>query len=201
MSLAGPSLHLNSSAAVALRLLTGAGPRQAPELAEIQDKGGVKVADAPAPFAADPPGNTRIRLSLEAAERAYGADSFLMRTARGMADEVEIRIATIPENKETFRAQVIAMLSKSERMQADPGFMAALRSGQIVVHTIDEVPELDMQPLVRFTMYKDGYVYGNGGFTPDGGNWDLYQQLSSTRDQTIGAIDNVRFYAYWPRLA
>lgn len=104
----------------------------------------------------------RIILSLEAAEKAYGADSFLAQTARGRADQIEISTSVIPSDKNGFKSSVLAFLS--ENMKSDASFMAALRSGQVTVQTVDEVPELYIQPVVSFSMFQNGNHMGGGVF-------------------------------------
>lgn len=83
-------------------------------------------------------------------------------------------------------------------MKKDAGVMMALRSGQVTVQTVDEVPELNIQPYVSFEMYKDGNHLGGGSFGPDGTNLDLYEELGKTRRQAFGSLGNSQFLAYWP---
>jgi len=87
---------------------------------------------------------------MEAAEKAYGSESFLMQTARGSADQVEISTTVIPSGKKVFKSGVLDFLS--ENMKNDAGLMAALKSGQVTIQTVDEVPELNIQPYISFTM-------------------------------------------------
>lgn len=183
----------NSPAAVALRLLTEAATRAPGIGSALPDAKGMTP-----PGLSPPSGGVRISLSLEAAEQAYGADSFLMQQVRGRADRVEVSLSTIPEDKDALRSEVIAFLGKNRENDAE--FMAALKAGEIVVHTVDEVPDLNIQPMVSFTMYRDGAIQGSGGFTPSGFNQALYEQLSATRGQATGSLGHHQFYAYWPRL-
>ena len=186
-----------SSASIALRLLTDAAARSSNGTSAILSKNGAETREMAAikPFAHS--SGARIILSLAAAEQAYGSDSFLMQTARGRADEVEISTSTIPSDKDAFRSQVLAFLG--DDMKSDPAFMTALKAGKVVVNTVDEVPELNIQPMVSFTMYQNGYTTGSGGFSPSGTNQALYDQLSATRGQAAGSIGNSQFYAYWPK--
>lgn len=197
MSIVSPAAA--SGASIALRLLTEAAPRPAGASAAayptVPGKAGEPVA---LPRTASPPDDpTRIVLSLAAAEAAFGAESFLMQTARGRADEVQVSLSTIPTDKDAFRARVLAFLG--ETMAADAGFMAALKAGQVVVNTVDEVPELNVQPMVSFTLHQNGYSTGSGTFSPPGTNLALYEALSATRGQSFGSLGNAQFYAWWPR--
>ena len=195
MSLIGPTS--NSSASVALRLLTDAAARQSSPTTGTHLKSFTGTLNSASLKAATPSNDTKIILSLAAAEQAYGSESFLMQTARGRADEVQITTSTIPSEKDAFRSQVLAFLG--EDMKGDSEFMAALKAGKVTVNTVDEVPELNIQPMVSFTMYQNGHTTGSGGFSPEGTNQALYDQLSSTRGQAIGSIGNSQFYAYWPK--
>lgn len=188
----------NSSATVALRLLTDAAVKTSSGTAGSRPNRATGTLDLSALKAVTNSSGTRIILSLAAAEQAYGSESFLMQTARSRADQVEITTSTIPSDKDAFRSQVLAFLG--DDMKSDPEFMASLKAGKVVVNTVDEVPELNIQPMVSFTMYQNGYTTGSGGFSPSGTNQALYDQLSATRGQAAGSIGNSQFYAYWPKL-
>jgi len=157
------SANLNSSASVALKLLTDVATRFANNTSLLNSTGKVIWQMG---FAAVSPSThsngVRIILSLEAAEKAYGADSFLAQTARGRADQIEISTSVIPSDKNGFKSSVLAFLS--ENMKSDASFMAALRSGQVTVQTVDEVPELNIQPVVSFSMFQNGNHMGGGVF-------------------------------------
>jgi len=141
---------------------------------------------------------TRITFSLAAAEKAYGADSFLMQTVRGRADQVEIIQSTVPADKAAFKKDVLTFLAES--MKTLPDFMAALKAGKVVVHTVDEVPEFNFSPTVSFNMLNNGMSgAGSGSFTPPGANLALYDKLEVTRGQSVGALGNHQFYAYFLR--
>lgn len=84
-------------------------------------------------------------------------------------------------------------------MSGDSEFIAALKTGKVTVNTVDEVPEMNIQPLVSFSMYQNGHTTGSGGFSPAGTKQALYDHLSSTRGQAIGSIGNSQFYAFWPK--
>jgi hypothetical protein len=182
-----------SGASVALHLLTGPASRSAGAAGSVVPTDTRQGRTTPAPDA------TRIVLSLAAAEAAFGAESFLMQTARGRADTVEVSTSVIPEDKDALRARVLAYLG--DNMKADAGFMAALKAGQVVVNTVDEVPDLNIQPMVSFTLYQDGNSPGGGTFAQDGTNHALYEALSATRGQSIGSLGNAQFYAWWPKAA
>lgn len=199
MTWIGATTH--SSASIALRLLTEAtalpaasssggkpsvaGPSavSAKNEAVVGDNFGAKYF----PYAAE----TRITVSLKTAEKFYGSDSFLMQTAGGRADTVEIAIQKIPSDKEAYRAQLRQHLETHNAHDAE--FMAALKAGKVVIQTMDEVPELNFQPMVGFTMYKNGSIVGSGGFTPPGFNFDQLQQWEATRTQYVLADA----YAYY----
>ena len=123
MSLIGPTS--NSSASVALRLLTDAAARQSSPTTGTHLKSFTGTLNSASLKAATPSNDTKIILSLAAAEQAYGSESFLMQTARGRADEVQITTSTIPSEKDAFRSQVLAFLG--EDMKGDSEFMAAPR--------------------------------------------------------------------------
>jgi hypothetical protein len=195
MSLISPTS--NSSASVALRLLTDAAARQSNPTTGTQLKSLTDTVNSASQKAANPSYDTKIILSLAAAEQAYGSDSFLMQTARGRADEIQITTDTIPSDKAAFKSEVLSFLGTD--MKTDPEFMAALKAGKVTVNTVDEVPELKISPIVSFTMYQNGHTTGSGGFSPAGTNQALYDQFSSTRGQAIGSIGNSQFYAYWPK--
>lgn len=197
MSLVSPTS--NSPASVALRLLTDAAVRQSSQTTGTQPKSVTGTLHSAASKTITPSIDTKIILSLAAAEQTYGPDSFLMQTARSRADQVQITTSKIPSDKDVFRSQVIAFLG--EDMKSDPEFMAALKAGKVTVNTVDEVPELNIQPMVSFAMYQNGHTTGSGGFSPKGTNQALYDQFSSTRGQAIGSIGNSQFYAYWPKSA
>jgi len=192
------SANLNGSASVALKLLTDAATRSANSapLSNTLEKATrtIGVVAIPSTYS----NGVRITLSLEAAEKAYGSNSFLMQTARGRADQVEISQTVIPPDKAGFKSDVLAFLS--DNMKKDAGFMAALRSGQVTIQTVDELPpELNIQPYVSFEMYKDGNHLGGGSFGPDGMNLGLYEELGKTRGQAFGSLGNSQFLAHWPK--
>ena len=192
------SANFLSSASVALKLLTDAATRSANSTSLSNTIGRVTgqvggAAVSPSTYS----NGVRIILSLETAEKAYGSESFLIQTARGRADQVEISTTVIPSDKDGFKSDVLAFLS--ENMKKDAGFMMALKSGQVTVQTVDEVPELNIQPYVSFEMYRDGNHLGGGSFGPDGMNLDLYEELGKTRGQAFGSLGNSQFLAYWPK--
>lgn len=198
-----------SSSSVALRLLTEVATRSADDLAAGRQKpvdrikailgpGKTGSSAMPGPFSS--PDGTKIVLSLAAAEKLYGSDSFLMQTARGFADTVHITSSVIPADKGAFRTEVLAFLGNGSMTQ-DPEFLAALRKGKVTVNTVDEVPELNIPPMISFTMYLNGNMMGGGGFSPQNVDMSLYSELESQRGQAIGSIGNSMFYAHWPKAA
>lgn len=173
----------NSSASVALRLLTDAAAKssKSPNGAEQS-----KTSNAQAPTASKsigPSSGSRIILSIEAAERAYGADSFLMQTAKGKADQVEVTISSIPSDKTAYKKTLFEHMKT--HMTGDPDFMAALKAGKVTILTADEIPELNFQPTVSFTMMKNGASFGSGLFTPSGFNHGQLQEWEATRGQVV----------------
>jgi hypothetical protein len=141
----------------------------------------------------------RITLRLDAAEKVCGAGSFLKQTARGRADQVEISTSVIPSDKDGFRASVLAFLS--DNMKGDAGFTAAPRVRQVTVHSVDEVPELTIQPMVSFELYKNGYHQGGGTFSPEGANVALFHEMGKTRGQAFGSLGSSQFVAIWSKPA
>ena len=149
---------LNSSASVALLLLTNAAARSARGIPPLRPAKMPDDLDTAAIKSAAHSSGIRITLGMEGAEKAYGPGSFLMQTARGRADQVEISTSVIPSDKHKFRSDVLAFLG--ENMKSDTGFMAAFNAGQVAVLTVDEVPELNIQPMVSFSMYRNGHYQG-----------------------------------------
>lgn len=195
MSLISPTS--NSSASVALRLLTDAAARQSSPTTGAQLKGLTGTLNSASLKATTPSNGTKIILSLAAAEQAYGPDSPLMELARGRADSVQIEISKLPEDKNSFKSEVLNFLSQVH--VNDGNFMAALRAGKVVVHTVDEVPEMNFQPMISFNMLKDGNAFGGGVFTPKGFNWELFDKQEAFRGQDSGAIGMHQFYAYYSK--
>jgi len=179
-----------SGAAIALYLLSGKAPVAPGQPAARAD---------PAAAAQAPDRASRTILSLDTAAAMFGADSFLMQTARGRGDQVEVQISGPPEDEAAFRAQVLAELKAT--MGDDADFNAALRAGKVEVMTPDEVPELNLQPLVTFTILRDGNSQGGGGFHPKGTNVALYEEWGKTWGQNAGVTNNSIYYARWPTSA
>ena len=67
-------------------------------------------------------------------------------------------------------------------------FAEALRAGKVIVKTVDETPELNWQPQVDYTIYRDGYSQGGGGGTPWIGDYARYDAQSTPRGQANGSI-------------
>ncbi|MDF3607973.1 hypothetical protein PE067_18675 [Paracoccus sp. DMF-8] len=138
------------------------------------------------------------RLGLDAVERSFGADSPLARKMRSSrAVSAAIRASTIPSDKESFRQDVRRHLMRA--FGHDEAFRRALQQGTLVIQTTDETPELNFQPLIDYSVYRDGVEKGAGQFSPAGFNDRLYQQLGQTRNQTRGHLGLRQFYAWWPQ--
>lgn len=120
-----------------------------------------------------------------------------MRTARGVAEQVEVSTSVIPAETENFRRQVLAFLRQN--MTADAGFMAAFRAragdgpdgrrGARTNHPADGV----------VSVYANGNHLGGGTYSPAGTNPALFEQLGRTRGQAAGSLGNAQLVAHWPR--
>ena len=142
-------------------------------------------------------GSPVFRLGHDAVERIFGNDSpvaTLMRKHRAVS--ALIRASTIPSDKQSFRAEVRRYLEAT--YQNDASFRRALKEGTLVIHTTDEVPELNFQPLIEYIVHEGGEMRGHGLYATDGFNDDLYQELGRARQQARGNIGLRQFYAWWP---
>lgn len=184
-----------SSTSIALRLLTDAAIQPSANTSAIAAKDQATIGNGAGRKHSMDGDETRILVSLDAAEKFYGSDSFLMQAARGRADTVEISIAKVPEDKVAYKEKMLRQIKES--WSGDAGWMEAFRTGKVVIQTMDEVPELNMQPWVSYTLYLNGSHMGSGGFTPAGFNFDQLEEWSKTRVQgTFGdAFGDV--YAYY----
>lgn len=137
------------------------------------------------------------RLGIEAVERSFGADSPIARKMRSYRSiSASIRASTVPADKDSFRADVQRYLLQV--YQGDDAFQRAVKDGTLVIQTTDETPELNFQPLIAYTLYRNGEAQDSGTFRPDGFNEDLYRELGQTRNQTRGNYGLRQFYAWWP---
>lgn len=137
-------------------------------------------------------------LTPDAVDEAFGTDSHIAESVRICgADEVHVRLSPEPADKDAFRVEVLKELARLFR--GDANFMAALRAGRVGVMTPDEAPELNFQPMVDYTLYRDGEIQGGGGFTPEGFNDALYDELGQYWNHIASAIEMQEFYAFWPK--
>lgn len=180
----------SASAAVALRIL---GTRAA----QSEDA----VSDSPA-VASEGRGTgsaSRFMLSVDAIRQMYGEDSPILAYATG-DDRVEIRLATIPGDKDSFRAKVIDRLGEFDDYANDASFVAARAAGTIEVFTADEVPELNMQSEINYTIYKNGSIFGSGGYGIVGQfNQALADEWGKSWNQSYGSVDEQLYYMRWPK--
>lgn len=202
-----PSINtaLNSSASVALRLLTDASAIQSSPTTEIQSKSVVSTLSPTRPTAAAPSSATKIILSTRAAIDYFGAGSAIAKAA-SLGDSVEVQTSglDVPEDKAGFRQQVLDFLKSDaagydSRYAEQAEFLQALKDGKVVVKTVDETPELNWQPNVGWAVYRDGYSQGGGITTGGGSNQVFYDKMSATRGQTTGQIAGHMFYAYYEK--
>ncbi len=196
---------LNSSASVALRLLTDASARQSSSTTETQPKSAVGAQNTDRLTAAGPSNDTKIILSASAAIDYFGAGSDIAKAA-SLGDTVEVQTSglNVPEDKAAFRQQVLNFLKSDaagydSRYPEQAEFLQALKDGKVVVKTVDETPELNWQPNVGWAVYRDGYSQGGGITTGGGSNQALYDKMSATRGQTTGQIAGHMFYAYYEK--
>jgi hypothetical protein len=204
MALINPTSY--SSASVALRLLTDAAARQSSPTTGTQALSIVGISNAANPNGASLLTDTKIFLSAQTAINYFGAGSDLAKAVSGHGDTVEVQTSglEVPEDKAAFRQQVLDFL-KSDAAGYDarhPGhaeFLQALKDGKVIVKTVDESPELNWQPNVGWTIYKDGYSQGGGMTHKPVGDQALYDKMSATRGQSTGQIASHMFYAYYER--
>lgn len=138
------------------------------------------------------------RLGVDAVERSFGAESPLARKMRGLrAVSAAIRVSTVPSDKEAFRQDVRRHLMRA--YGHDEAFRRAMLQGTLVIQTTDEVPELTFQPLIQYSLDRDGGGKDGGEFSPDGFNDALYQRLALERHQAKGHLGLRQFYAWWPQ--
>ena len=205
MSLISPTS--NSSASVALRLLTDAAARrQSSPIIGPQPKSVVGTLNSAIPKVASPSSDTKIILSSKAAIDYFGAGSEIARAVAGLGDSVEVQTSAInvPQDKAAFRQQVLDYLKSDAagydaRYPEQAEFMQALKDGKVIVKTVDETPELNWQPNVGWAVYRDGYPQGGGITHAPVGDQALYDKMSATRGQTTGMIGSHMFYAYFEK--
>lgn len=138
------------------------------------------------------------RLGVEAVERSFGAESPIARKMRRMrAVSASIRASSVPADRETFRQDVRRHLMRT--FGHDEAFRRAILDGTLVIQTTDEAPELNFQPIIQYTVYREGLEKGMGEFSPPGFNDELYHQLGQTRHQTKGNLGMRQYYAWWPQ--
>lgn len=196
---------LNSSASVALRLLTDSSARQSSQTTGIQPKSVIGTLNSASPKFTSASSDTKIILSAQTAINYFGPGSDVAKAA-SLGDTVEVQTSglDVPDEKEAFRQQVLDFLKSGAagfdaRYPDQAAFMQALKDGKVIVKTVDETPELNWQPDVGWAVYKDGYPQGGGIKSEPIGNQALYDQMSPTRGQTTGEIGSHMFYAYFEK--
>lgn len=203
MSLISPASY--SSASVALRLLADAAARQSSPTNGIQAKSVVGTLNSASLNVVSPSRNTTIILSAKTAIDYFGPGSDVSKAA-SLGDTVEVQTSGLdtPEDKAAFRQQVLDFLKSDAagydaRCPEQAEFLQALKDGKVIVKTVDESPELNWQPNVGWTIYKDGYSQGGGMTHKPVGDQALYDKMSATRGQTTGQIASHIFYAYYEK--
>lgn len=199
------NITLNSSASIALRLLTDASAKNSSPTTEIQPKSVAGTLNSASPQVASPSRDTKIVLSAQTAIEYFGPGSDVAKAA-SLGDTVEVQTSglDVPEDKAAFRQQVLDYLKSDAagydaRYPEQAEFLQALKNGKVVVKTVDETPELNWQPNVGWAVYRDGYPQGGGIATGGSGDQALYDKMSATRGQTIGMIGSHMFYAYFEK--
>jgi hypothetical protein len=195
----------NSSASVALRLLTDASARQSNPVTGTPAKNPSAALRSSTPGIAVPSRDTKIVLSAQTAIDYFGPGSDVAKAA-SLGDTVEVQTSglDVPQDKAAFRQQVLDFLKSDAagydaRHPEQAEFMQALKDGKVIVKTVDETPELNWQPDVGWSIYRDGYSQGGGIKSEPIGNQALYDQMSATRGQTTGEIGSHMFYAYFEK--
>lgn len=203
MSLISPTSY--SSASVALRLLTDAAARQSGPTTGTQPKSLVGTLNSASPKVASPSSDTKIILSAKAAIDYFGPGSDVAKAA-SLGDTVEVQTSglDVPDDKAAFRQQVLdyfkTYYANNKPLDQDQAaFAEALKAGKVIVKTVDETPELNWQPQVDYTIYKDGYSQGGGGGTPWIGDYAQYEAQNATRGQASGSIGAHVYYAYFSK--
>ncbi len=196
---------LNSSASVALRLLTDASARQSSQTTGIQPKSVIGTLNSASPKFASSSSDTKIILSAQTAINYFGPGSDVAKAA-SFGDTVEVQTTglDVPVDKAAFRQQVLDYLKSDAagydaRYPDQAEFMKALKDGKVIIKTVDETSEMNWQPNVSWTIYKDGYAQGGGVTHAPIGNQALYDEMSATRGQTTGMIGSHMFYAYFAK--
>lgn len=195
----------NSSASVALRLLTDAATRQSNPVLGTSAKSPSGALGSSTPGIATPSRDTKIILSAKTAIDYFGPGSEVAKAA-ALGDTVEVTTSglDVPEDKAAFRQQVLdyfkTYYANNKPLDQDQAaFAEALKAGKVIVKTVDETPELNWQPQVDYTIYKDGYSQGGGGGTPWIGDYTQYESQSATRGQASGSIGSQVYYAYFEK--
>ena len=196
----------NSSASVALRLLTDAAVRQSSPTTGTQPKSVVGTLHSASTKAASPSSDTKIILSAKAAIDYFGAGSEIARAVAGLGDTVEVQTSglDVPEDKAAFRQQVLDYFkdyyANNKPLDTDQAaFAEALKAGKVNVKTVDEAPELNWKPDVGWAVYRDGYPQGGGIKSEPIGNQKLFDDMSATRGQAVGSIGSHYYYAYFEK--
>lgn len=137
-------------------------------------------------------------LTPDMVDDVFGPESHISESMRICgAGEAYLILSPDAADKDAFRVEVLKELARLFR--GDANFMAALRAGQVGVLTPDEAPELNFQPMVEYTLFRDGELLGGGGFTPEGFNEELYAELGNYWNQLASSIGMREFYAFWPK--
>lgn len=199
----GAVSSFQSGAQIALKLLrSGAASEQTQALGGVTNP---TTANSAALDKAMHGSGTKIILSTQTAINYFGPRSDVAKAA-SLGDHVEVTTSglDVPEDKAAFRQQVLDYFKDyyANNKPLDPdqaAFAEALKAGKVIVKTVDETPELNWQPQVDYTIYKDGYSQGGGGGTPWIGNYAQYEAQSATRGQASGSIGSQVYYAYFEK--
>ncbi|MER5170745.1 hypothetical protein [Thioclava sp. GXIMD2076] len=106
----------------------------------------------------------------------------LLRSVIG-AERVEISCFLLPANKAAYKERLVQRLVALEQ---DPALDAAIAKGRLRILTADEVPELNIQPTIRYRLLSgDGKIMGSGLYSPEGFDQALYDRWREGRWQRI----------------
>jgi len=201
-----------SGAQIALKLLgAGAASGRVPSRAETASAAQIKSAQTKAAQTraaldkATHSSGTKIILSAQTAIDYFGPGSDIAKAA-SLGDQVEVTTSglDVPQDKAAFRQQVLSFLKSDaggydDRYPEQADFIQALKDGKDIVKTADETPELNWQPNVGWTIYKDGYSQGGGVTGGGAANQQLLDAMSATQGQSTGYVGSHMFYAYFEK--
>ncbi|WP_406720202.1 hypothetical protein RPE78_07465 [Thioclava litoralis] len=125
-----------------------------------------------------------LRLGVEEAMTALGGRASMARLVGGLTgvDEVMISSFLIPRDKARYKAGIMARLVTEAE---DPAVARAVQKNRLRILTADEVPELNIQPTIRYRFLAQGRMIGSGLFTPEGFDQSLFVAWGERRWQRV----------------